>query len=671
MRAFIRHIGVVDHNDIVHAVTFGPGINVVTGKSSTGKSALIEIFDFCFGSSDFTVPEGVITKCASIYFTVIRIQNIDLVLARHRDSTKAFIKPERDLALLEDVRALKGSYFERDYFIPLSEFNKAIGREFGLQITDAEENLTDRQYRPNHRKLPSPSIRSFSSFMLQHQNLIANKHAIFYRFDEIEKRKQAIEHFKVFVGFADQKYFVKSQELNLLMESKRKVQNQIPRATELKKRSMESLQSALEQYTSSSGHNLEIGNISLAIGNPKITLDRLYNEKVTVFSQSDEHVKMKQEAEVEQRKLVAELRRSQQKLASIKSSIEFAKSYTEKTAGISISENAEIHASECPFCHTHNSLVEQEANKLDDAIIWLNNELGRSKYLLESYEEQELKVKLELEKLLAAVESADKKIASIDKQIVELDKYKTQHEQALKAKIQVERIFENLLEKPDQELEEQLKEINKKIEVLTRFLKQNYDIEKNMKESESKICSYMADIGSRFEFEDSYQPINLHFSLDTFDLWHEFDERKVFLRSMGSGANWLYCHLTLFLALHRYFCSLGDSCSIPSILFLDQPSQVYFPSVLDAAKEFSPQEIEKKEADNRKRPIDDDIKAVTNLFSQLVKFCKETLMETGIEPQIIVTDHADNLTLDGEVQFESLVQGRRWRTHGFIDPINP
>ena len=177
----------------------------------------------------------------------------------------------------------------------------------------------------------------------------------------------------------------------------------------------------------------------------------------------------------------------------------------------------------------------------------------------------------------------------------------------------------------------------------------------------------MSDIGNRFEFEESYRPIKLCFSLKDFDLWHDTNKRKVFLRSMGSGANWLYSHLTLFLALHRYFCGIGDHCLIPSILFLDQPSQVYFPSVLDNAIEFSPKELAEKEGDARKRPVDDDIKAVTNLYSQLVKFCQETSKETGIEPQIIVTDHADNLSLDGDVPFESLVQGRRWRTRGFIE----
>ena len=50
------------------------------------------------------------------------------------------------------------------------------------------------------------------SFILQHQNLVANKHALFYRFDEKEKMEQAIAHTKIFLGFVDQKYYLLSQE---------------------------------------------------------------------------------------------------------------------------------------------------------------------------------------------------------------------------------------------------------------------------------------------------------------------------------------------------------------------------------------------------------------------------------------------------------------------------
>lgn len=665
MKAFVRHIGVIDHDNKVHAVTFSSGVNVVTGKSSTGKSALIEIFDFCFGSSDFTVPEGVITKHADIYFIVIRVQEANLILAR-RQGNQAFIKIENDDDLVSDPHHFRRSYFEEDYFLPLNEFKKALNREFGLRITDAEEDLASRGYRG--RKSPSPSIRSFMSFILQHQNLVANKHAIFYRFDEKEKREQAIEHLKVFLSFADQTYFVKSQELNALKTKQRGIELQIPRLAVRKKNASEKLQDALDDYMAISGNELKIGNISDVVANPRPVLDDLQKMMVEVVAVSDKHVRLKQEAERERGKLTAKLRKGQQKLAAIKSSIQSVKIYTEDAETVSVPKEAELLVSKCPFCHAQHSSVEYEANKLNDAILWLNDELGKSKYLLESFEEQELKTSRELDDLRSDVEASNQKIRSIDNQIVELGRYRTQYELALKAKLRVESILEQLLEKPDQELEKLLTDIKGKISDLKRFLRQNYNVEQKLKEAEKDIWSLMANIGNRFEFEESYRPINLYFSLKTFDLWHEeSNAKKVFLRSMGSGANWLYCHLTLFLALHRYFCRIGDRCLIPTILFFDQPSQVYFPSVLDNAIEFSPKELADKEGDARKRPVDEDIKAVTNLYSQLVKFCQETLKETGIEPQIIVTDHADNLTLDSDVSFESLVQGRRWRTRGFIE----
>jgi hypothetical protein len=663
MRAFVRHIGVIDHDDKVHAVTFGPGVNVITGKSSTGKSALIEIFDFCFGSSEFTVPEGIITQYADIYFIVIHIQGVDLVLARRRNGTKVFIKDEAEVKTVEDFTVFTREYFDEDYFLPESDFKKELGRWFGLRITDAEENLTDRTYRG--RKDASPSIRSFASFLLQHQNLVANKHAIFYRFDEKAKREQVIEHFKIFAGFVDQTYFIKSQELNELKVSGRSLRLQIPRAADLKRKAEVALQQALTDYVAISGTALEIGDTSDVVRNPRRALNSLREAKVSVIAVSDEHVRLKQEYERERSKLVGGLRRAQQRLAAITSSIEFAKGYMDEAGTLSVPTEAELHAAECPFCHAYHTAVEREANKLSEAIIWLNQELGRSKYLLESYEEEELETRREVIEKQMAVETADQKIANIDKQIVELERYKTQYELAMKVKLGVESILEQLLEKPDQKLEEQLKEVREKMAAIDRFLKEKYDVEHKLREAEREINSYMADLGSCFEFEDSYKPIKLHFSLDTFDLWHESGERKVFLRSMGSGANWLYCHLTLFLALQRYFCSLGAHCSIPSILFVDQPSQVYFPSVLDTASKFSPQDLAEKEGDARKRPVDDDVRAVTNLYSQLVRFCEETLRATGIQPQIIVTDHADNLILDGGIPFESLVRGR-WRDRGFI-----
>ena len=52
---------------------------------------------------------------------------------------------------------------------------------------------------------------------------------------------------------------------------------------------------------------------------------------------------------------------------------------------------------------------------------------------------------------------------------------------------------------------------------------------------------------------------------------------------MGSGANWVSCHIALFLSFLRFFAS-QDNSPMPLVMFFDQPSQVYFPEGNDEDK---------------------------------------------------------------------------------------
>lgn len=666
MNAWIMHIGVLDKAGQIHAVSFNEGVNVVTGRSSTGKSALIEIFDYCFGSSDFTVPVGVITDCADLYFTVMRVNKSAVVLARRPKNSQVFLKEELDIRNVAQADALNASYFEEDYFSPLSDFLKKLKQHFGVVVTDIDENLADRGWRG--RKSSTPSARSFTSFMLQHQNLVANKHAIFYRFEQKEKREQAIDHLKIFLGFADQQYFMKTQELNALMIEQRTLERSLPRREEAKDIANNKLADAARVYEAISGVALDF-DVETAASQPKATLSALRVKKVAVLADSDAHVKRRQEAEDEERKLASRLRAKQQELASVESSIEFSRRYTERSRETVVPESAELHASACPFCNSQNDGVEVQANDLTEAINWLNSELSRSSYRLESFEEQRKKSQNEIAIIKKDLLRCRQQIKAIEQQTKDLDTVRGQYELAVEAKIRVENVLIELAELQGKQPDKQLDEIKDKIHKLQADLKGNYDIDQKMSNAQDRIQELLAKFGGRFDFEKSYTPIQLRFSLETFNLWHEPEKGKqVFLRSMGSGANWLSCHLVLFLALQRYFCEVGESCSIPSVLFFDQPSQVYFPSILDSEKEFSADEIAKKDGSRDKsRPVDEDVKAVTNLFEQLVSYCQETKNETGIMPQIIVTDHADHLSLPGNVTFESLVR-KRWRQddEGFI-----
>jgi predicted nucleic acid-binding Zn-ribbon protein len=55
--------------------------------------------------------------------------------------------------------------------------------------------------------------------------------------------------------------------------------------------------------------------------------------------------------------------------------------------------------------------------------------------------------------------------------------------------------------------------------------------------------------------------------------------REDYLWEIGSAANWMGYHLAIILALHEHFLSVRHS-PVPQFLFIDQPSQAFFPERL-------------------------------------------------------------------------------------------
>ena len=98
-------------------------------------------------------------------------------------------------------------------------------------------------------------------------------------------------------------------------------------------------------------------------------------------------------------------------------------------------------------------------------------------------------------------------------------------------------------------------------------------------------------------------------------------------------------------------------------MFLDQPSQVYFPATIDTACAFDAKDLKQKEG----KDADDDLRAVTNLFIQMTNALYSMQNDYGFMPQVIISDHADYLDLK-KYNFTDYV-GCRWRekNDGFIN----
>src|SRR5215212_3379216 len=80
-------------------VEFEPGmVNVISGASKTGKSAVIPIIDYCLASGKCSIPVGTIRKACSWFGIVIQTVEGQKLLARREPGDA---KQTGDMMLLE------------------------------------------------------------------------------------------------------------------------------------------------------------------------------------------------------------------------------------------------------------------------------------------------------------------------------------------------------------------------------------------------------------------------------------------------------------------------------------------------------------------------------------------------------------------------------------------
>ena len=99
-----------------------------------------------------------------------------------------------------------------------------------------------------------------------------------------------------------------------------------------------------------------------------------------------------------------------------------------------------------------------------------------------------------------------------------------------------------------------LKNLKKKIARLEEKIK-GFDVDKKMSKAESFLSNNMNRLSLTLDFEEEYRPIDLNFGLTdgSFDIYqHQKSNENIHLYEMGSGANWVSCHIALFLSFLRF-----------------------------------------------------------------------------------------------------------------------
>lgn len=363
MKAYIRYIGILDNSNNIHGLSLDEGLNIITGRSSTGKSALINIFDYCMGATRNNVPHGIISNNAKLYFLVLNVNGKFITLAREaKKNSRGFFKFESEAT---PISSYNNKYFSQEYFIALEEYIREIGSVFGLTISDIDTIDQDtHKSRKGH-----PSIRNMMSFMLQHQNLIANNQALFYRFDDSERRERVIEEFKIFLGLVDQTYFILMQKVDAIKNQIRRIERSISSFNQQLQCHIPYLDEQREQYLAITGQELFPNTTSEQIlHTPALYRDKIIEYVPQINSESASYQQTYEHLRLRQNELLGEKRDLVLKLSDINSSIKTIHAYREKMSRVKPVTHAYKQTSCCPFCGKPSDSTQNAENSLTTAI---------------------------------------------------------------------------------------------------------------------------------------------------------------------------------------------------------------------------------------------------------------------------------------------------------------
>ncbi|RRO01377.1 DUF3732 domain-containing protein [Pectobacterium aquaticum] len=635
MKAIIDSINIFNEKGEHRVVEFQSGINVITGDSKTGKSALLEIVDYCLFSKTSSIPKGIITTFSSFYSVVFKMDRTYIIIGRAAPKTgkssKAYIKQELDKS---NISPLTLDYFDQIIPITLKAAQSKFESFLGLSVLD----MKDDENSFHHGKA---SIRNAVSLLFQHQNLIANKHALFYRFHDFVKRDRTIKELPIFLGWVDGNYYRLIRELDDNYKKLRTQEKLERHAKNTQEENKIIIKNLIEEYLAFIDFNIPENQnyqqlLNIAKNLPLVPdvphgstqNELLYQNEINELAQYNIEL-------VDVNKNISQLENCSN--LSIDHAIDLNK--IRNTFDI-----ATLNKTTCPLCSHENVELSVEIGNIHAHQEKLVSDLTKLQFFYEDASNELEKLIIKRDSLKRSIRISNAKIKNFEKNKDELLKIKNFREKANFMRGKVSTLISVFLNKNDIiDSGDDLSELRNKIKKIESDIAK-YNLSEKYKKHEKYLNTLMTRICNKLDFEDELKPADLHFSLKDFDFYHIHNKQQIRLHEMGSGANWLACHLSLFLSL-LYLLSIEKKSCIPAFLFLDQPSQVYFPSENEITKEKA-----------------SDLKQVENIFNMINSVLSFIEEKSGFMPQVIILEHADHLELK-DIKFETIVR-KRWKENG-------
>ncbi|WP_256994990.1 DUF3732 domain-containing protein [Streptomyces sp. WY228] len=600
-------------------------LNIVTGTSQTGKSALLDIVDFCLGRDEITLPATAIFRTVAWYAVMLQLNDTRIFVARPapgpnaRSVTNGMIEVGADLAIpeLADLKVAADS----------DTIRRQIGRRIGIGDPRAEAPAG------GFAAPLSANLGHAMLLCLQNQDEVALKRALFHRQnDEAHIRSALKTTIPYFLGAVPEDQAARQQQLLQARRALRKAQNDLKAAQELNRDVEARLRSLLSEARV---HGL-VGDTA-ALDNDRSAILAALREAASFQpgNRFDDQQQRRQELELsqqasklrrqlrtvaEERKLLTDLEAEENGYRGVVgrgmsrlSALDLVPAGTSGTAGM------------CPACGSTLEDPDPTVTDMQHTLQELRGQLDAVR-AAQPRREQALReleqVAVELRQRLRGIEGALSVLAEErERHAGLLGQAETQAYTRGRIDAYLGQINSASDGREIQQLESDVSIAQRIVQELEAQLDAD-DIEGRLSHSLGYISSQMTRHARYLRLEQGDRLVRLDLKKLTV-VTDAIDEVTELIR-IGSGKNHVGYHLAAHLALHQYFVS--NHRPVPRFLMLDQPTQPYYPS-----------DMAKRRGKLEDLSGDDDREAVKRLF----RLMYEITASLSPDFQMIVSDHAD------------------------------
>lgn len=609
-----------DGNTRILDFTLGQ-VNIITGKSSTGKSAIIEIVGYCLGRSNFTIPEGVIRDNVAWYGVLFQLNETQIFIAKPAPSSNATSQSQ----VYHEVGA--------EIIIPsLAELEPNSNDDAIKDYLSVLIGIAPNRHFPGEgetRESPEGKIQHTAYYLYQNQNTVANKDVLFHRQQEPFMNLTIRDTLPYFLGIIGEERLRLKKELGLAQRRLRLAQRKLREAEMIVSDTADRGYSLLAeaQQVGVIDTNIVIENTNELLETLQSVLSWLPN--TTPIIADDPLPQLQQE--------IYELRQAfNQKQDQIKAAELFAQKadgfsneanqQSMRLESINLFETPEDNTEICPLC---SSTMHQPVPKISV----MKNALADIQSSVQVVEVKRPKLLEHIQGLKDEREGFRQQISEKELTIQTIVGEQEAAQQIRDTNIRIARVIGRIslyLEtvKFVDENSELRREVEEAQNIVAEYERQlDPDAVEALKFSiVSRITNQMTEWAKLLKLEHSDSPFR--FEIDKLTVIVDRPDRPIPMNRMGGGENWLGCHLITLLALHKQF--IERDRPVPGFLILDQPTQVYFPTkeAYDAMEGANSEELIEANA---------DVVAVERMFDFLFDVC-ETLYP---DLQIIITEHAN------------------------------